>query len=313
VLNGKGRVNQELQERVMAAIDRLGYRPNAIAQGLRRSATRSVGVLMPRINEPFFGALAFAIERTLFASGYRGLLCSTEEKPDKERAYVDMLLTQQVDAFIYFPSITGSADNVCEIAGRGIPMVLIERAISGCEVSRVLISNFQGGYDGARHLVELGHTHIGVICANLESMPVERLSGVQRAFAEARVQHDVRIMSRESDFQTGYEAALDMLDRSSRPTAIFALTDSIAIGTLHAAAHLGIRVPQELSVMGFDNISLASFAIPPLTTVAQPIDEIGESAVSILLHHLQDPEAPPETIMLNTHLIVRQSTARPGG
>src|SRR5690606_15464138 len=144
--------------RVLSAMDRLGYQPNAIAQGLRRSATRSVGVLIPRIHEPFFSTLAFAIERTLFASDYRGLLCSTEEQPDKERAYVDMLLTQQVDAFIYFPSISGSQANLQRIVERGIPVVLIERSFAELELSRVLISNFQGGYDGAQHLLAPGHT-----------------------------------------------------------------------------------------------------------------------------------------------------------
>lgn len=309
MINGNGRVNPDLQQRVLAAMDRLGYQPNAIAQGLRRNATRSVGVLIPRINEPFFSTLAFAIERTLFASDYRGLLCSTEENPEKEQAYVDMLLTQQVDAIIYFPSITGSERNLQRIVERGIPVVLIERALPEFAVSRVLITNFQGGYDGARHLIALGHTHIGVICANLESMPVERLSGVQKAFTEARVNSDVRIMSRGSAFETGYEAALDMLQKQPRPTAIFALADSIAVGTLHAAAHLGIRVPEELSVIGFDNISLASFVIPPLTTVAQPIYAIGESAVRILLRQLQQPDSEPETVTLNTELIVRDSTA----
>ncbi len=310
VINGNGRVNPELQERVLSAMDQLGYQPNAIAQGLRRSATRSVGILIPRISEPFFAALAFSIEKTLFASDYRSLLCSTEEMPDKERAYVDMLLTQQVDAFVYFPSINGSRGNLQRITERGIPVVLIERALDGFEVNRVLISNFRGGYDGARHLIDLGHTHIGVICANLESMPVERLMGVQKAFSETPVCSEVRIMSQGSDFETGYEAALDMLQKPTRPTAIFALADSIAVGTLHAAAYLGVRVPEELSVIGFDNISLASFVIPPLTTVAQPIYAIGEAAVRILLSQIHDPDARPETVMLDTELIVRQSTAR---
>lgn len=309
VLNGNRRVSPDLRTRVLAAMDRLGYQPNAIAQGLRRNATRSVGVLIPRIHEPFFSTLAFAIERTLFASDYRGLLCSTEEQPGKERAYVDMLLTQQVDAIIYFPSITGSQPNLQRIVEREIPVVLIERSFAGFDVSRVLISNFQGGYDGAQHLIGLGHTHISVICANLESMPVERLSGVQQALSEARIDADVRIMNRGSDFETGYEAALEMLQRPARPTAIFALADSIAVGVLHAAAYLDLRVPDDLSVVGFDNISLAAYVLPPLTTVAQPIYAIGEAAVRVLLRQLQNPDAAPETVTLNTELVVRQSTA----
>ena len=192
---------------------------------------------------------------------------------------------------------------------RDIPVVLIERSFDEFDVSRVLIGNFQGGYSGAQHLIGLDHTRIGVICANLESMPVERLSGVQQALAEARIDADVRIMSRGSDFETGYEAALEMLQRPARPSAIFALADSIAVGVLHAAAYLDLRVPEDLSVVGFDNISLSAYVISPLTTVAQPIYAIGEAAVRILLRQLHEPDAEPETVMLNTDLVVRQSTA----
>lgn len=311
VLNGKGRVNPEMQARVLAAMKRLGYRPNAIAQGLRRSATRSIGVLIPRITEPFFSTLAFAIEKTLFDHDYRSLLCSTEQTPDKERAYVEMLLTQQVDAFIYCPSISGSADNLQRILARDIPVVLIERAIHGLDVSRVLIRNFQGGYDGAQHLVALGHTHIGVISASLESMPADRLAGAQQACAESGVRCDVRITDRSSDVGSGYAAALDMLSQPERPTAIFALADTLAVGVLHAAAYLAFPVPAALSVVGFDDIALAAYMIPPLTTVAQPIYAIGEAAVRVMLRQLHTPDAAPETVMLDTVLVVRQSTAPP--
>ena len=129
-----------------------------------------------------------------------------------------------------------------------------------------------------------------------------------RHSTESGISIDERITAGGSDFEAGYEAALDLLSQPSRPSAIFALADSMAVGALHAAAHLGIDVPGELSVMGFDNISLAAYVIPPLTTVAQPIAAIGESAVQILLRRLQDRDTPPETVMLNTQLIVRQST-----
>jgi len=311
VLNGSRYVSPALRERVMSAMQSLGYQPNAIAQGLRRQATHSVGLLIPRINEPFFAQFAFALEKTFFSGGYRTLVCSTEENPDKEREYVTMLLGQQVDAVVAFPSIARADDHLARLVERGVPVVAVERQLPGFAVSQVLVTNFQGAYDAVRHLVELGHLRIGVICASLENIPPDRLHGARQAVAESRVEADLRAVDRLPDFRTGYEVALDMLRASPRPTAIFALTDSMAVGVLHAAAELGVRVPNDLSIIGFDDIPLVSFLIPPLTTIAQPTYAMGESAARILLDQLAGDTPGPQTVLLETALVRRVSTAPP--
>lgn len=312
VLNGSRYVSPDLRERVVQAMQALGYQPNAIAQGLRRQATHTVGLLVPRINEPFFAQFAFALEKTFFTSGYRTLFCSTEENPDKEREYVGILLGQQVDAVVAFPSIAGPDENIARLVERGVPVVLVERQLAGFEVSQVLVTNFQGSYDGVRHLVELGHLRIGIICASLANIPADRLTGARQALIEARVDSDIRVVDRLPDFKTGYDVALEMLRKRPRPTAIFALTDSMAVGVLHAAAEVGLRVPDDLSIVGFDDIPLVSFLIPPLTTVAQPTYAMGESAARILLDQLEGDGAAPQTVVLETELIRRASTGPVG-
>jgi LacI family transcriptional regulator len=312
VLNGSRYVSPDLRERVMNAMQALGYQPNAIAQGLRRQATHTVGLLVPRINEPFFAQFSFALEKTLFSSGYRTLFCSTEENPDKEREYVSILLSQQVDAVVAFPSIAGTDENIARLVERGVPVVVVERQLAGVDVSQVLVTNFQGAYDGVRHLMGLGHQRIGVICASTENIPPDRLDGARQAVIDSGVEGDIRVVDRLPDFKTGYDVALDMLRKRPRPTAIFALTDSMAVGVLHAAAQVGLRVPADLSIVGFDDIPLVSFLIPPLTTIAQPTYAMGESAARILLDQLESEGAGPQTVLLETELILRASTAPVG-
>lgn len=312
VINGTRYVSPDLRERVVSAMQALGYQPNAIAQGLRRQASRTAGLLVPRINEPFFAQFAFALEKTFFVSGYRTLVCSTEENPDKEREYVTILLGQQVDAVVLFPSITGTDEAVARLVERAVPVVVVERQMAGFDMSQVLVTNFQGAYDGVRHLVDLGHQRISVICASIESIPPDRLRGARQAVADLCPGAEIRVIDSLPDFETGYEAALEMLRATPRPTAIFALTDSMAVGALHAAAQLGLRVPADLSLVGFDDIPLVSFLIPPLTTVAQPIYAMGEAAARILVQQLAGGDAGPQTVLLETTLVRRASTAPPG-
>jgi len=311
VINGTGYASEEARQRVHAAMRKLAYHPNAIAQGLRRQATHSVGVLLPRINEPYFSTLVFAIEKTLFAHGFRTLFCNTEENSAKEDDYVTMLLGQQVDAVVYFVAAEDRRPHVERLIERGIPVVLLERSLPGLPVSEVRVTNEQGARDGVRHLLNLGHRRIAVISGSLEMIPHDRVRGAQRALDEAGVQGEVRIMGGLPDFETGHAAALSLLRGADRPSALFALTDSIAVGALHAADELGLRVPADVSVMGFDDIPLASFIIPPLTTIAQPIYAIGETAATILLAQLGEPQSPPQSVLLPTSLVVRRSTAPP--
>ncbi len=311
VINGTGYVSQSARERVLEAMRSLAYQPNAMAQGLRRQATHSVGVLLPRIHESYFSTLVFAIEKTLFAHGYRALFCNTEEDLAKEQDYIAMLLGQRVDAVVYFIPAEDRRANVEQLLEHGIPVVLLERALPGVPASQVLVANFDGACQAINYLLELRHHRIAVISTGPETIPTDRIAGARAALERAGLGMGLHVVQGAPDFETGHAAALRLLAEIPRPTAIFALTDSMAVGVLHAAYELGLRVPDDLSVIGFDDIALASFLIPPLTTVAQPIYSIGETAASILLTQMNDPDLPPQSVTLPTALVIRSSTAPP--
>jgi LacI family transcriptional regulator len=311
VVNNTGYVSTDLRERVQEAMTMLNYRPSALARSLRRQESLTIGVLLPQLNQPFFSTLAFVMEKTLFASDYRTLICSSEEDPGKEAAYIDMLLRQRVDGVLLVP--TGqSADNVSRLLASRVPAVLIDRDLPGLPINRVMSDNRGGALLGARHLLELGHRRIAVLSGVPYGEVMQmRLDGIAQAFDEYGVEysHHTLIGSAVPEFETSYQAARGLLQGEDRPTAVFALTDVIAVGVLHAAAELRIPVPQALSVVGFDNIPLASYSIPSLTTVSQPIARMGTTAVSILLRQINAPDAPPESVTLETELALRKSTA----
>lgn len=313
VINGSGYVSPELQERVFTAMRELNYELNAAARSLRSQETRIVGVLVPQLDHPFFSALSYAIERTFAKHGYNIFICSAEEDSNKEKDYTLMMLRQRVDGVIIGPTGYSEA-NLKKLLEQDIPVVLVDRDFPELEVNRVVTNNFKGGYDGARHLFELGHRHIGVIGAHEYSgARAQRTNGLLQAFADfAPDNHPTLMLSSQlHQFEQGYDNTKQLLQQNPDLTAIFALTDVLAVGALRAANEIGLRVPQDISIIGFDDIALASFVVPQLTTVAQPIYSIGETAARILLRHMVDTGQPAEAVEFDTQLIVRASTAPP--
>lgn len=312
VVNNTGYVSADLRERVEKAMNALNYKPSALARSLRRQETLTIGVMLPQLNQPFFSTLAFAIEKTLFANDYKTLICSSEEESDKEAAYVDMLLRQRVDGVIIVP-IGSSTDNMNRLINGLVPAVLVDRDIPGVLVNRVLCDNVDGGRQAIRHLLELGHRRIAIIGGPGHSKAIdERIRGIQLGYQEFDLPYSDAnfIMSEFKEFDNGYQVGKQLLSAPNRPTAIFALTDVTAVGVLHAAAECKLALPGDLSVVGFDDIPLAAHSIPGLTTVAQPIYEMGATAAQLLLAHLHSDEPVEQTVTLPTRLIVRHSTAR---
>lgn len=309
VINETGYVSPDLKERVHTAMRELNYQPSDLARSLRRKETLTVGILIPQLDHPFFGSLAFAIEKSLFANDYRTLICSAEEDQDKEHAYVEMLIRQRVDGVIFVP--TGqSVDNLRLLQSSDVPVVLVDRDLKHRHVDKIMSDNEQGGYQGMCHLLGMGHRNIAVVGAPTysESM-VARMNGVRRALHDFGVElrPELLVTGTQTQFEMGYETAINLFASAEPPTAIFALTDVIAIGVLHAAAKTGLRLPDDLSVMGFDDIPLATYSIPSLTTIAQPIYEMGEAATRILLQRIHEPDEPYETLILENQLVIRKS------
>ncbi len=313
VINKSGYVRPELEERVFSAMRELKYQPSALARSLRRQETLTVGLLVPQVDLPFFGALAFTIEKTLFDHNYRALICSAEEDPNKENAYIQMLIRQRVDGVIIVP--TGhSSDGVRQLMDAGVPIVLVDRDLSIEGVSKVLVNNQHGGYEGMKHLIGLGHRKIAIIGAPTHSKAIAaRIAGAHRAIQEADLEPCIEFYrpTVPDQFDLGYRALNEILATLYVPTAVFALTDVAAVGVMHAAARHGLRIPEDLSVLGFDNIPLSAFVLPELSTVEQPIREMGDHASRLLLDLMQRRQHRPQTVTLDTRLIVRQSTAAP--
>lgn len=312
VINNSGYVSPDLEERVRTAMQALNYHPSALARSLRRQETQTIGLLIPQLDLPFFSTLAHAVEHMLFDMEYRILVCSAEEDAEREQAYTQMLIRQRVDGVIMAP--TGhSAVNLRSLIDASVPVVLVDRDVPEQRVSKVLVDNVDGGYLGMSHLLAHGHHRVGIIGAPAHSTSVrQRLDGAQRALREHGI-HDVKVSlsaNESTPFEFGYRVGLEMLARPDRPTAIFALTDVSAVGVMHAAAHHGLRIPADLSLLGFDNIPLTSYIIPELSTVAQPIREMGQIAARQMLRSIAERDARPETVTLNTRLIERQSVAQ---
>jgi LacI family transcriptional regulator len=313
VVNNSGYVSTDLRERVEEAMLALQYKPSALARSLRRQETHTIGVLIPTLNQPFFGTLIYAMEKTLFSGDYRTLICSSEEDPLKEATYVDILLRQRVDGVILVP--TGhSPEGVTRLLQADVPVVLIDRDFPELSINRVLSDNHGGAYAGMEHLLTLGHRRIALIGGPSYSRVTKaRVDGAVQAFQDMGVPHDpgMVMIGTLPEFELGYQAALNLMRRPDPPTAIFALTDVVAVGVLHAASQLNLSLPDDLSVMGFDDIPLAAYVIPELTTVAQPIYAMGQTAVEILMRQLHNQHQSIETIQLDTRLVVRKSTAPP--
>ena len=310
VLNNNGYVSSATRMRVEKAIADLGYRPNASARMMRNGRSNLIGILVPSIKVDFFARLAHRLEQALFAQGYQTLICSTAEDIGHENEYVSMLLAQQVDGAVVV-SVGGDGRAFSRLKDAGIPMIALDRQLDGLGAKSVRADHFAGGQLATEHLIELGHRKISIIGAPEQSEPVQlRAAGAADACKRAGLDTPQTILGKDHSVQGCAALAQEVLDAVDRPSAIVATSDIAAIGTLHAARILGIAIPQEVSVTGFDDTPMAAYVFPAITTVAQPIDLIAHECIAALLSMIKAPaEADPNGVILPVALKVRQSTA----
>lgn len=312
VINGSDGVSVKLEKKVKRAMKKLHYHPSSVARSFKIQQTTLVGVIVPLIDHPFYSRLAMAIEQKLFKHDYRAIICNSEEDEDRERAYIEMLLRQRVDGFIINSAVMNT-NYFHELEELQIPYVLIDRDLPEAECSKVFSDNSQGGYIGMEHLIELGHKRIGVVGAPAHTEPIaRRIRGTREALADYGMDTNPELLVTGDNqlFDMGYNSAKQLMSLDNPPTAIFALTDVTAVGVMHAITEQGLRIPEDISVLGYDNIPIASYMIPQLTTVEQPIIQMGETAVELLFNHMNQPDHPIEKAVLKTQLIVRKTTSR---
>lgn len=308
VINRTRFVDPDTQARVKQSIKTLGYRPNLLARSLRRRETRTIGLLVPDNANPFFAEFARVVEDAGFAEGYSVILCNSDRSETKEQAYLDLLLAKQIDGIIVI-SATERTDMLEHVLELGVPMVVVDGNTAQLPVSQVQVANEQGGYLAGRYLARLGHRRVGCIGGPSGASPSwMRVVGLQRALREAGAELGPRAII-EGDFRyTGGQTGMrTLLDRGLGLTAVFAANDLMAIGAMLTLRRAGLAIPGDISIIGFDNIMQASTMIPALTTVEQPVNELGRAAVDMLFDQMLKRASRAAHVEVATRLVERES------
>lgn len=309
VINGGPRpVAPATRDRVHAAIAELDYRPNGIARTLRARRSLVLGLVVPDASNPFFAQLARVVEDVAFSEGFKLLVGSASDNPARESSYLRAFGEQRIDGLLLM-SVGGSSESVAEIKRLDSRVVVVDRLLPGVDAATLVADHKTGGYLATKHLLDHGHRSIACIIGPNDIAPSsDRRRGWARALREAKVRREPSWCVRRGFHQQGgYEAALELLKRETRPTAIFASTDVQAIGALRAAADLGLRVPQDVAVVSFDGIIGSRFTVPSLTTVAQPIEGLARRSMELLIKLVRDPSAETTHQVLPVELIIRES------
>jgi LacI family transcriptional regulator len=309
VVNSTRFVSDDARQRVNDAIDELRYVPSALARSLKSNRTGTIGMMTPNCSNPFFAEVIRGIEDACFAANFNVILCNSDDDFNKQRKYIRVLVEKQVDGLIVFSM---GRDNQLgeQLRETGMPHVILDREIKHIEADLVEVDHEAGAWMATRHLIELGHRRIACITGPLNLAPAqERVQGYRRAMDEAGldVNKDWEI---EGGFtsEKSFVAMQRLLVLEQTPSAVFACNDLMAIGALCAATQQGLRVPQDVSVIGFDDIALAAYSSPPLTTIVQPKHQLGLMAARFLIDRLADPGLALRREVLEPELCLRQST-----
>ncbi len=309
-LNGKYGVNQETRRQIIEIASTMNYSPNAIARGLVKKQTHTIGLIIPDITNPFFPEVARGVEDFSEKMNFSIFLCNSNWDKNKESRYVKLLIEKRVDGLIIAPSrsiITGDD----RLVYSRLPVVLMSGVQSGCGTASVVVDNVKGGYIAGKHLIDKGRKNLCFLGGAEDSFSVkERYEG----FLDA-VKSSGLILSegmvRFGDYRqkSGYSIMKELLEGSSRPDSIFASNDLLAIGALEAIQEKGLKVPDDIAVIGFDNIATAAFQGVELTTVEHPKYRMGELAAEMLLSRIgaQGEVSKDERVVLEPELIVRKT------
>jgi LacI family transcriptional regulator len=311
-LNGTARIAPATQAAIAAAIDQLGFAPSTIARSLVTKSTQTIAFLLPDITNPFYAALVSGIQDSALARDHTMLLCTTEGDPEREEQYLNLLRAKSVDGALVDGLVLPS-DRIARFVREGFPIVCLDRDIDSRSIPLVQVDNKHGGLLATRHLLDLGHTKIAhVTGAGSLRISEDRRSGFREAFAQFGLRPaDDAIVDGNFTAEGGYDAIRRLLEFEVPFTAVFAANDLSAIGVVTALTQSGRRVPEDVSVVGFDDLRLAAYTSPPLTTVQQPAAEIAQRATEILIDLTHGKKVRTMRQLLPPTLVVRGSTAPP--
>ena len=312
VLNGKSseyRISAETERNIREEARKLGFSVNQLARSLRLKKTQTIGLLVPDISNNFFSNVAQSVERTARKRNHSIVLCDTAEDQEIERKSFDILRGRTVDGLLVSP-VGQSAGHILDVYHDETPLILLDRFFPGTELPYVTSNNFQGAYEGAVHLLERGHRRIGFIQGLPDSQTnIERLAGYRKALKEFDVpMEDALIVGRDFSERNGFDSATQLLSLENPPTALFVMSAVGALGAMRACRAKGLAIPDDVSIIGFDDYPYAPLLSPPLTTIAQQSEAIGRIASELLLDWLEEGKEPAnKAIVLETKLMSRGS------
>mgnify|MGYP003765719557 CR=1 FL=1 len=319
-LNDKGEISPKTKQRVLRIAREQGYSKNSLAASLATSRTSTVGLITPDICDPFYAEQARGVEEAAKAKGYTMILIDFDEDPEAELSAVNTCRSKRVDGII-LTSVFARVDHIEGLEKQGVPLVLLNRWLPSMETDFVINDNFNGAYRATRHLIDLGHKHIAHITGPLTITSVrERYLGYCKALEEAGLSVHPSLVSQGESLkpEAGEEAARQVLAGKPRPTAVFAYCDTLAIGVMSMARKMGLMIPEEMAVVGYDDIPLAAYLGVPLTTIAQPARDMGKLACQILIEKIEregDEQGRPwprRQVKTLASLVVRSSCGAPG-
>ncbi|KGT87359.1 ribose operon transcriptional repressor RbsR [Enterobacter cancerogenus] len=309
VINNNRFVSEQVREKVEQAIRELNYAPSALARSLKINQTRTIGMLLTASSNPFYSEVVRGVENSCYERGYSLILCNTEGDEERMNRSLETLMQKRVDGLLMMCTETHLPS--AEILNRypSVPMVMMDWAPFEGRGDIIQDNALLGGELATQHLIDRGYTRIACIAGPQDKTPARlRLEGFHKAMASSGLPVlPCYVVDGDFEFQGGFNAMNQLLTLELLPEAVFTSNDAMAVGVYHALFQAGLRVPQDIAVMGYDNIELARYLTPPLSTIHQPKDELGELAIDTLIHRMSDPDASQQTLVLTPELVERGS------
>lgn len=310
VLNNRPDVAKETRNRILQVMKELGYRPSAVARGLASNKTQTLGLITADFSDYFFTQVIVGAEAEARKQGYFFMLGSTERNPSDEPEYFRLLTERQVDGILFArPSTEKDSRHFLSLIRQGTPLVTTAYHVPGERLTVVDVDNVGGGFKATQCLIDGGHREIGLITGPTDwKSSNDRTEGYRQALSQAGIVYRAALVETgDWAYEGGYRAMWRLIEAGPYFTAIFAENDNMAIGATRALHEAGRRIPDDVAIVGYDDIPAAAYCYPPLTTVRQPMQQVGQVATLLLIESINEPEAEPREVLLKTELVRRES------
>lgn len=308
-INNKPGVGEETRAKILELAKKYNYKPNLLARNLAKQETNMIGLILPDISSLFYSEVTRAIQDIAIKKGYQVIVCNTDTNEDRESAYIEWLQANKIAGIIFLGD--GLVNNqIVKLGLSDYPIVLANRLVEEVMLPSVIIDNTTGAFEATKHLLEKGYKRIALINGPQDNMQSQnRLQGYQQALMKYSIDYDAKlVVNKDWSREGGYEGFLELLELESPPTAIFAANDLIAVGVIEAIKMGGYLIPEDIAVVGFEDTIVTSIIEPPLTTVAQPMYQLGVDSAKKLFSLIEEEEVEENIEVLASELIVRKST-----